>query len=271
MKNWKSIISVVSKLIILIGLILIVLYEWNAIRDYKEKREGMNIFSGLQSPILKEDEGLEASVNDTENSAEISENQPETLEVYSGLVPSLKSWFSNEDVVGYIVWDEVGVGYPIVQGRTNEEYLYKSVSGRYSAAGSIILDTDNSVDFSDVATIVYGHHMNNGSMFGGLESYVRENGAGDLFEVYTGTERITYRVVGYGNIDPGDRASWISTGSKTSEDFIKVLNNKMPDAEIESGYANFITLITCKYNTGKEKVRFGVVGAEILREPYVVD
>ena len=46
----------------------------------------------------------------------------------------------NEDTVGYIDIDALGIHYPIVQGIDNDEYLYQSFEGEYSIAGTIYID-----------------------------------------------------------------------------------------------------------------------------------
>ncbi len=89
------------------------------------------------------------------------------------------------NVVGWLTLDGTGIDLPIMQGADNFEYLNKNPYGEYSLAGSIFLDARNSSDFSDVYSLVYGHHMENGLMFGNLalyeeEEFFRENRTGTL-------------------------------------------------------------------------------------------
>ncbi len=77
----------------------------------------------------------------------------------------------NSDVVGWISLPNTGIDYPILQGEDNLSYIATDVYGRYAVAGSIFLDTRCSADFSDRYSLVYGHHMANGSMFGDLDKY----------------------------------------------------------------------------------------------------
>lgn len=76
-----------------------------------------------------------------------------------------KLWKTNKDVVGWIKMDS-GADYPILHGDSNEEYLHTDLYGDYNINGSIFVNADNSRDWSDPNTIIYGHRMNNGSMFG---------------------------------------------------------------------------------------------------------
>lgn len=77
----------------------------------------------------------------------------------------------SEDCVGWITLDDTNIDYPIMQGEDNYEYLNKDPFGDYALAGSIFLDFRNAADFSDEYSIVYGHHMQGGYMFGALDLF----------------------------------------------------------------------------------------------------
>lgn len=81
----------------------------------------------------------------------------------------------NPDVVGWISLPNTDIDYPILQGEDNLSYITTDVYGKYAVAGSIFLDTRCKADFSDRYSLVYGHHMSNGSMFGALDKYRSEN------------------------------------------------------------------------------------------------
>ncbi|WP_173553223.1 class B sortase [Sharpea azabuensis] len=73
--------------------------------------------------------------------------------------------------VGWITIDHTDIDYPIMQGKTNTEYLNKNPLGEMSLSGSIFLDSASKSDFSDPYSIIYGHHMAQGKMFGALDAY----------------------------------------------------------------------------------------------------
>lgn len=74
----------------------------------------------------------------------------------------------NNDVIAWIYIENTPINYPVLQSNDNMYYLNKMVNGYYNQCGSIFADYRNSSDFSDNNTIIYGHNMKNGSMFGSL-------------------------------------------------------------------------------------------------------
>ncbi|MBR3153459.1 MAG: class B sortase [Lachnospiraceae bacterium] len=73
---------------------------------------------------------------------------------------------SGKDIVAWLDIPALGIAYPIVQGDDNEFYLHHLPNGEYKNAGSLFMEAANSPDLTDVNTIIYGHNMDNGSMFG---------------------------------------------------------------------------------------------------------
>ena len=80
----------------------------------------------------------------------------------------------NPDVVGWVLIPGTKVNYPIVQGTDNEHYLKVTWDGKPYAMGSIVLECTNTPDMTQFHTILYGHNMNDGSMFAALRSYSQE-------------------------------------------------------------------------------------------------
>lgn len=80
----------------------------------------------------------------------------------------------NPDVCAWLTVDDTDIDYPVVQGSDNYKYLNTDVKGEFSLSGSIFLDCRNARDFSDSYSLVYGHHMEGGSMFGALDAFLDE-------------------------------------------------------------------------------------------------
>lgn len=78
------------------------------------------------------------------------------------------------DAVGWLRIAGTVIDYPIVQGEDNDFYLTHLADGTPNSSGSIMLDRANAGDFSDTVSILHGHHMRSGSMFGDLDAYEDE-------------------------------------------------------------------------------------------------
>jgi len=111
----------------------------------------------------------------------------------------------NSDIVAWIRFDEPSViNYPVVKGKDNSEYLKKTISGFDNTYGSIFMNCDNSGDFKDFNTIVYGHRMKNKTMFGALDNYKERDfwKQYPYFYIYTpdGAE-LKYRIFANGTVN----------------------------------------------------------------------
>ena len=76
-----------------------------------------------------------------------------------------------EDAVAWLSIPDTRIDYPLMQGETNDTYINKDPFGNFSLSGSIFLDSRNSGDFTDGYSLVYGHHMDHGAMFGSLDAF----------------------------------------------------------------------------------------------------
>lgn len=77
----------------------------------------------------------------------------------------------NSDVIGWILIPDTEINYPILYGSNNDYYLSHTWNNEYNSVGAIFMDSRLSGDFTDFNTIIYGHRMRDGSMFGGLKYY----------------------------------------------------------------------------------------------------
>ena len=104
----------------------------------------------------------------------VGEKFPLTYEEASQMGLPTVSWDkltdSGRDIVAWLEIPALDIGYPVVQGEDNEYYLHHLPSGEYKGAGSLFMEAGNRSDFSDINTIIYGHNMDNGSMFGKFRS-----------------------------------------------------------------------------------------------------
>ena len=81
----------------------------------------------------------------------------------------------NPDTRAWITLDGTHIDYPMVQGRDDMEYVNKDVMCEFSLSGSIFLSVENKADFSDPYMLTYGHHMDNGGMYGDVMEFIKKD------------------------------------------------------------------------------------------------
>jgi len=156
----------------------------------------------------------------------------------------------NGDIVGWLTVPGTRVDYLFVQAEDNDFYLHRDLNKNYAYAGSIFMDCRNSADFSDFNTILYGHHMKNGSMFHNLQEFQED----DFFAAYqTGFIYLPYRnltleIFAYMVIEADDQMIY-TTQPESFDGFVSYVKREArqyrdpgltPDDRI-------VTLSTCGY------------------------
>lgn len=104
---------------------------------------------------------------------EVEKEVFEEHEIFSVDFDALKE--ANDDVVGWIYIPNSSINYPVLKCKNNDQYLYQSYLKKYLTAGSIFLDFRCTPDLQDDSTVIYGHNMKDGAMFGSLKKYKDES------------------------------------------------------------------------------------------------
>lgn len=82
----------------------------------------------------------------------------------------------NSDLVGWIYIMDTDVNYPVMQTVDDPEYyLRRDFYGNKDKAGTIFVDSRCDIVNPTSNTIVYGHNMSNGTMFGTLKNFLEED------------------------------------------------------------------------------------------------
>lgn len=141
---------------------------------------------------LPEDSGADSVISESPGAEAVAEQVPVPLQIDFQALAQI-----NPDVIGWIYIEALGISYPIVQGGDNDWYLHRTYEGTENSAGSIFMDWQNSSDFSDSNTIIYGHNMKNQSMFGKLKFLDTQEKYKDSvwFWILTPEVSMRYRIV----------------------------------------------------------------------------
>ena len=173
-----------------------------------------------------------------------------------GLVVNWDDLFAkNGDYVG---WLEMAgnISYPVVRDANNKFYLSKGFSKEYNVNGSIFMHCDCQADWSSRNTVLYGHNMIDGSMFGGLEKfrdgdYLRAN---DTIYVHVKGGKRAYKI--FDCIFAEDTTEPYNVSILTNEEtgvFIQVMR-RMASVWVEKNMPSpgdtILTLSTCVGRVG---------------------
>ncbi|BBH25822.1 hypothetical protein SG0102_07560 [Intestinibaculum porci] len=158
--------------------------------------------------------------------------------------------YSMEDL-GAVAWlkvDKTEINFPIMQGSTNTEYLNKNPLGQVDIAGSIFLDSTNNAKFTDPYSVVYGHHLDKGLMFGTLDPYLKKS---YLKTHTTGTIEVkggpTYKLKLFSCIHVLSTSDTIFNASAqtTTKKVIKYIEKNDPDHLTYDKSLPIVALSTC--------------------------
>ena len=158
----------------------------------------------------------------------------------------------NPDVIGWIYSPNTTINYPVVQGDDNAYYLKHLADGTENRNGCPFLDVQNRSDFTDDNSIIYGHHMQNGTMFAGISWYEDQSYYDEHPVMYLMTPEAAYRIKLFsGYITTMDSSAYMQNFGSVREhiDWLKEVSGRSDfRANLEiSAYDRVITLSTCAY------------------------
>lgn len=128
---------------------------------FSEYNKGRTEYKKTSEEVVKEKEPEEAKPDEKKETVPIEVDFDKLLA-------------KNKDVAGWIYCPKTVVNYPVMHGEDNELYLHHLISREYNFAGCIFEDARNTRGQMDPATILYGHHMKDGSMFAMLHKYTEQ-------------------------------------------------------------------------------------------------
>ncbi|MCL2680200.1 MAG: class B sortase [Coriobacteriia bacterium] len=100
----------------------------------------------------------------------------------------------NPDTIGWLYSPGTVIDYPVMRADDYSYYLNRLPDRTFNANGSLFLDYNHRPDFSSPISVIYGHHMRSGAMFGTLESYRRQSFFEDHPVMFLYTPRRNYRI-----------------------------------------------------------------------------
>ena len=272
--------------LVLLAAIAVFCYAgYNLLTIYMEYKEGVDEYNNIAKMAVTErdpDEHMRAAdagraAAEAEGSEEGSPDDTQRPEqTDETIIPPMAIDFAalqavNSDVIGWIYVEALdGVNYPVVRGEDNSYYLHMTYQHNYNFAGTIFMDYANSRDFNDCNTLIYGHNMKNGSMFGQLKNYTTDEKTyrkSPYFWIFTPTASYRYEIIAaYTTAVNSDTYTLFKGPGAEFEEYLKKIvgYSQLPERPQNLEQLNMmdkiVTLSTC---TGNEATRYVVQGRRI--------
>lgn len=184
-KNKKKPISkseIIRRVILSVSIIAIVISAAMLINEWRLSKENDEVMEEASDLIITEESADKDDKGDKNTTKELSPEeqwQQVKAEYPNVLFPAniqlkyAKLYGENRDFVGYLTAKNIGLNLPVVQTTNNDTYLNKNFYGKSTKYGCPFVSYKNRITYDslDLNTVIYGHHMNNGTIFGALDQY----------------------------------------------------------------------------------------------------
>lgn len=112
----------------------------------------------------------------------------------------------NKDIVGWLYIPNTNIDEYVLQGKTNDDYLYRDAKGRYSQLGSLFLDYRTDKELKGTVNYLLGHNSFDGTKFTQLGKELNKetitNGTHKTLYYYLGDKELKYEIIDIGKVDP---------------------------------------------------------------------
>lgn len=256
--------------IVLIGVLAFALYKLNT--EFIPQQKEIQRYEELREVLYQAEETVAAEDDDPSSTKipDATTSKGEVIRVYS-----LEELFAmNSDMVAWLTVPDTKIDYPVMHTPDNvEDYLHKDFDGYYSFSGCLFVGDNCDID-SDVF-VIYGHNMNNGSMFGEIDMYsysdymeehrdiiLRTRKGNRLYRAFAAFPTKVYD----DDDDSGEFQYYNSVGEKTKssyDDMVKSIGelSVVPVSDPPAYPSQIVFLSTCAYH--EDNGRFVVAAYRI--------
>lgn len=291
-KKKMSVTDIIRIIVLSISVVAILISAGKLINEYRLHRENQKLESNLANLTMEEEETTKKKKDKKENKDSKTEQTETTLstaqkwalvkEEYpntsfpKGLqLKYARLYATNNDFAGYLEAKGVGLSLPVVQTDDDETYLNKNFYGASTKYGCPFVSYINNLETLDMNTVIYGHHMNDKSIFGALDHYKTLDGfkAAPVITFNTLYKNYKWKVIAafITNADEKDDNGYVFryyfNNLSTQERFSAYLNELAQRSLYDTGVDvlptdKLLTLSTCSHEF--EDARFVVV-ARLVR------
>lgn len=244
--SWIKVVASVT----LVAAVIVAVYVVKTNLTYKELKDTYDDISDTYTTAKATPKPTEKP---STTAAAISTSAPNEDSPYFPIDVNFRSLLEKDNnVVGWIYSDKSKINYPVFQGSDNEYYLTNGMNGQYTGYGGIFLDAGNSGDFSNWNSILYGHHMQDGTFFASVYDYTKQEYYDEHPVLWLATPTQNYRADVYScYITPADSSAYHFRFSDVNEFnnwLDKTIKNSLIDTEVMPNVnSRILTLSTCSY------------------------
>ena len=265
----------VIRLIVMLAALAVFLYSGYTLYGfYKEYKKSSDEYDNLENSYavdqeqesenidnLEDDDALQ-SISGQEVRTVFEDGEEKTLPVLKNPIDFTQLLSVNSYIVGWLRIRALDISYPVVQGKDNDYYLHRTFEKTDNFAGCLFVNSYNMGDFTDQNTIIYGHNMKNGSMFGKLKNFNDPEvfKKSRYFWIFTPDFIYQYRIFSASVVDKTGLTYQISFTDDEFDQFIsRAYSNSVVDNQdvTVTKEDRIVTLSTC---TGDDSTRFVVMG-----------
>jgi sortase B len=222
--------------------------------------------------ILKEaEEFVDTNENETDvDYIDVVDNTETTTKKKSNYVSSYYTNFEqvfetllkkNNDTVGWIQINNTKVNYPVVQADSNSYYLNRDYFKKKNSMGWIFMDYRNNIENLDRNTIIYGHNIKQGIMFGTIKNMMNKswysNANNQLITFNTLNKNMKWKIFSLYQIN--ETEDYLKTEFESDDDYMNFLNmlknRSKNNFNVElTPESKILTLSTCFSHTTRHVV-----------------
>lgn len=255
--------NMISIIIIIIAIIIACVAGYKLYSIMMDYKAAADEYSAIADTVIHERKADEEEVRELKDiKGKVTKHWTAPFEVDFDELKKI-----NEDVVGWLYMEALpDISYPVVQGDDNEYYLHHTYKKEAVFAGAIFIDMKNTLDFSDQNTIVYGHNMKDGSMFGNLKQYKKQETVdkSPYFWIITPDDAYKYVIFSvYTASVKGDTYTLIKGPGKETITYGNSMKEKSELDLEDHAFVETDKIITLSTCTGNESTRFVVQGVRI--------
>lgn len=180
--------EIIRRVVLSVSVLLIIISAAMLINEYRLARQNERVEEDASNLIIeeattdkkgdkdgKEDEP-EVQLTPEQQWAQLKQEYPNVIFPANIQLKYAKLYAENQDFVGYLSAEAVNLNLPVVQSNNDEEYLKKNFYGQTTKYGCPFVTHLNNIDPLDMNTVIFGHHMNNNTIFGTLDAYKKIDG-----------------------------------------------------------------------------------------------